>query len=371
MRYNTGAMPRALSPLEQKLNAFVAHLLPIPFQHKIVFVQHLRIMLKAGLSLVEALNILIQQTTNHKLKGILVEVLYNVEKGRSLSDVLRQYPKALPLIYTRMMAAGEASGTMETALLHIEEQMKRSHELASRIRGAMIYPCIIIIALVGIAFEMLYYVLPKLIVVFAEFEARLPLATRILIAVSNFVVAYGIWLLIGAVAFIVGFILLYRTEKFKTIIHRLILRFPIICCTPRKINCARFSSTLTSLLGSGISIIDAMKITSDVLINRPYRNMVIDATSRLKKGTELSKLLAVRPDLFPPMVTGMIGTGEKTGKIEELLAEVSAYYNEDVEKILKNLNTIIEPLIILFLGVVVAAMAIAVVMPMLTLTQNI
>src|SRR3989338_7682957 len=201
-------MPRELTPLEQKLNAFIAGLLPIPFQHKIVFVQHLRIMLKAGLSLVEALNILIQQTTNHKLKGILVEVLYNVEKGRSLSDVLRQYPKALTLIYTRMMAAGEASGTMETALLHIEEQMKRSHELASRIRGAMIYPCIIIIALVGIAFEMLYYVLPKLIVVFAEFEARLPLATRILIAVSNFVVAYGIWLLIGAVAFIVGFILL-------------------------------------------------------------------------------------------------------------------------------------------------------------------
>ena len=367
---------KKLSPFEEKLNKWVTdHLTFVSFVQKTLFVHHLQIMTKAGLSIVNSLQILSEEIENKKLRSLIADVKNEVETGKQLSEALGKYPKIFPPIYVSMIAAGETSGKLEQSLEQIHDQMKKSQELTSRIRGALIYPAIVLTAMVGIAIEVVVFVLPKLMVMFKEFNAQLPLSTRILIKITE-IGQLLFTTYVGPVVLVAGIILwilikkIYNIPSVTRFMHLVYLRLPIAGPVLIKISLARFTLTLSSLLESAIPIIDAVKITSDVLGNVRYKENLADAADGLKKGLPLSQILAKYRLTFPPMVTEMVMVGEETGQVEHMLSELSEYYSAEVDTTMRNFSTVIEPVIILVLGLAVAGIAVSVIMPMYSLAQQ-
>ena len=361
---------KILSPFEQKLNnIFGIFFNRISFVQKMLFVFHLQIMTKAGLSIVAALKILSEELENPRFKSIISKIKNEVEKGRQLSEVLAEYPKVFPPIYVSMIAAGEAAGKMEEAVKQVSVQMKKSHELTSHVRGAMIYPAVVLMAVMGIVTEMIVFVLPKIMVMFEDFKSGLPLATRVLIAIVKFTQSYGLYLLAGIIVTIILFIWAMKNLAFKKSVHHFMLKLPIFGGVIKKINLARFTLTLSSLLESTIPIVEAVKITASVQTNLLYHDSLMDVSESLKRGDNLSKILMKYPELFPPMVTEMIMVGEEAGKMDDMLKELSEYYGNEVDSTMRNFSTIIEPVIIVVLGLIVAGIAVAVIMPMYSLAQ--
>jgi type IV pilus assembly protein PilC len=314
--------------------------------------------------------VLSEETENKKLRKIIGEIKSEVETGKQLSEALAKYPKIFPPIYVSMIASGEASGKLEESLVQVSAQMKKSHELTSAIRGAMIYPAVVFTAMIGIALEMVIFVLPKIMVMFNDFDAELPLATRILIGTINFLENYGLIVLVVLVALVITAIWLLRKPEIKKRVHKFNLHLPIFGAIIKKINLARFSLTLSSLLESTIPIIEAVKITSSVQSNVTYRDNLLVVAEALKKGENLSAVLRNYDITFPPMVTEMIMVGEQSGQVEKMLSELAEYYANEVDSTMKNFSTIIEPVVIVVLGLMVAGIAVAVIMPMYSLAQN-
>ncbi|MFH1789646.1 MAG: type II secretion system F family protein [bacterium] len=357
---------------EKKIDNWIKkHLTRIRMVEKILFVSHLKTMLKAGLSLVEGLRILSQEIENKRLRDVIGKIKVGVEQGKQLSEMLFLFPKVFPRIYVSMIGAGETAGKMEEALEQVAIQMKKSHELTSKIRGAMLYPAVIVVAMIGISIEIVFFVLPKIVVMFEEMESELPLATRILIVIVKSAQNYGIFIGIGIICIIVALYYLLKLPKFKRAAHSFYLRIPIFGKIIKKINLARFTMTMSSLLGSAIPIIQAAKICADVQGNVIYKENMIAVAEALKKGDALSQILRRYPKSFPPMVTEMIMVGENSGKTEEMLDELAEYYSNEVDTTMKNFTIIIEPVIIIILGLAVAGIAVAVIMPMYSLAQSI
>ncbi|MFA6486455.1 MAG: type II secretion system F family protein [Candidatus Magasanikbacteria bacterium] len=363
--------PKTPSVLEQKINEFFyTYIFRIPFPQKMQFAHHLQIMTKAGLSIVAGLKILSQEIENPQLKKIIAEIKSDVEKGQQLSEALGRHPRVFPPIYVNMVAAGESAGKMEDALANIHNQMQKSHELSSKIRGAMIYPAVILVAMGGIAVEIVFFVLPKLMTMFQEFNAELPLPTRILIVITNTAQNFGLYIFVALIGLVILTIYLLKQPAIKKIVHAGSLHLPIFGAIIRKINLASFTISLSSLLKSGIPIIDAVKTTATVQSNVIYRDALLIVAEQLKKGETISKILQNYPKLFPAMVTEMIMVGEETGQVEQMLAEMAEYYANEVDQTMKNFSTIIEPVIILTLGLATAGIAVAVIMPMYSLAQS-
>lgn len=357
---------------ELKVRLFFG-MIRIPMTQKIFFLDHLRVMIGAGLSMVEALRILQKELENQNLKAVVQQVTRDVEAGTELSSSLQKHPKVFSSMYVQMIAAGELAGKLEEALSQMVFQMKRSHEMASNIRSAMMYPAVIMSAMFIVGILMATMILPKLVVLFEEFDSELPLPTRILIAVTHIIgnplyLALIIAVLAGIVTMHV--LSLKRSPSYKRNVHSLMLRLPIFGRVIKQVNLARFSLTLSSLLKSTIPIIDATKITADTCGNMLFRESLMVASSEMKQGRPLSEVLHVYPHLFPPMVTEMVMVGEKTGEVEKLLQELAEFFSNEVDHTMKNFTVIIEPVIIVMLGIAVGGIAIAVIMPMYSLVEQ-
>jgi type IV pilus assembly protein PilC len=368
------ARAKKISPSMDKINHWVVmHLSRISFVQKIFFLDHLRTMIHASLSLVESLDILTREMENKKFKTITGNIKDAVEKGQTLSEVLARYPEVFPSIYVKMVESGEVSGKLDDSLQQIVIQMKKTNALNSSIRSAMIYPGVILTAMGGIGIMMATVVFPKLIEIFKEFDAELPLATRVLIAVID-VIGNPIYLtaIIFSIIFLIGgFVtLLKRIPKFRRTVHRINLHLPIFGTVIKQINLARFSLTLSSLLKSTIPIIDAMEITADTCTNMLYQETLHEAAKRIKTGDPVSVILRASPHLYPPIVTEMIMVGERSGQVDNLLIDLAEFYGGEVDKMMKNFATIIEPVIIVTLGIAIAGVAVAVIMPMYSLVQQ-
>ncbi|MBI5230359.1 MAG: type II secretion system F family protein [Candidatus Magasanikbacteria bacterium] len=351
-------------------NHILENLQRITLPQKIFFVDSLRVMIKAGLSVVEALRILALQTPNPRFKKIIEAIKKNVEEGHSLTETLEKFPSVFPPIFVKMISAGEISGRLEDTLQQIVIQMKKSYELSSKVRGAMIYPAVVLVAMLGIGVEMVVFVLPKLLAVFKEMNIALPIPTRILIALSDFLINHGILALISIGACVGALIAIHKKLWFQKFWHMAIIHFPIIGNIVKQVNLARFTLTLSSLLKSTIPIIDALDITGQVLGNVHYKLIVKETSEQIKSGRTLAECLTPYPLFFPPLTTQMILVGEQSGKLEEMLSELAAYYDNEVDRILKNISTIIEPLMIIILGVVVGALAVSVIMPLYSLAEG-
>ena len=362
--------PKKLSPFEQKLNDLIARFGKIPFVDKMLFIHHLQIMVKAGLTIVEGLRILSEETENKKFKKVIEEIKAQVEKGQQFSEALKKHPKVIPPVYVSMISAGETAGKMEEALEQVSNQMQKNHDLISKIKGAMIYPAVITVAMVGVALIVVFYILPEFLVMFDEFDADLPGATIALIKIVEFAQNWTIEIIIGVIALVITWIRLIKILSFKRKVHKIFLKLPIAGKIIKKINLARFSLTLSSLLKSSISIVEALDISADVVSNYTYKDTLRYAAENIKKGDALSAILQKFPNIYPPMVTEMIMVGEQTGESEKMLNELSNYFSNEVDSTMKNFSTVIEPVIILMLGLGVAGIAVAVIMPTYSLSQS-
>lgn len=355
----------------RRINGWVENAGTVPLTQKIFFIQNLGIMLKAGLSLGQALNAITKQASNKKLQNILKDVTKRVEKGEPFSKTLAVHPKTFNELFVSMVASGEASGNLEEILFQVHKQLKRSHQLISKVRGAMIYPIIVITAMIGIGVGMIVFVMPKFMSIFEDFNAELPLPTRILIAISKFVESNGFFVALTTIVLVLAFMKIIKTKKGKALLHKFFLTAPILSPIVKKINLARFARTMSSLTKSGISVIKSFKITAKTLGNIYYKEALFDAAEKVKKGTDMNTILREYPKLFPPVVTQMITVGEESGSVEDILDEIASFYEEEVDQTMENLPSIIEPVLMLILGAGVGFMAVSVLMPMYSLGEAI
>jgi type IV pilus assembly protein PilC len=355
----------------QKLTEFFSNLQRIPVKEKLIFIQNLSVMIKASIPVLVAFRTLSEQTENKQLSRVLKQIALKLEQGSSLTESMRPYPKVFNELFINMINSGEVSGKLEEVLHHLHLQTKKQYALTSRVKGALTYPLIIVTVMIGIGIFMMIFVIPKITSVFTEYEVTLPLATRILIGTSYFLANQWLISLLSAIAIIYLFIRIIRTRKGKYFFQAIALRAPIFGPIIKKINLANFARTTSSLLKTDIMIVNAFQITANTLGNLHYREAVMDISEKIKKGGQINEVIKNYPDFFPPMVTQMIAIGEQTGEITDILEDLAVFYEEEVDQIMQNLPSIIEPLLILLLGVGVGGIAIAIIMPMYSLTSSV
>ncbi|MCG2809036.1 MAG: type II secretion system F family protein [Candidatus Portnoybacteria bacterium] len=343
---------------------FVEQFGHISLVEKMMFSRNLAIMIKAGLSLNQALNVLAQQTKSPKFKKIINQVATDIQQGKSFSESLAKHSGVFNDLYVNMVKIGETSGNLNEILRSLAEQMKKDHDLISRVRGAMIYPAVIITAMLGIGIIMMIVVVPKLTEVFVEMKIELPLSTRVIIGVSNFLQHNLIFSFIFLSVFIFFARLSMRIKSVKKFLHNIILHLPIFGSLSRKINSARFARNFSSLVESGVAIVKSLEITAGTLSNLYFKESLIASAQQVKKGKELSETLSCYTNLYAPMIIQMTSVGEKTGDLAGILNNLADFYEEEIDNITKNLSSIIEPIIMLVVGAAVGFFAISMIQPM-------
>ncbi|RLC36686.1 hypothetical protein DRH27_04875 [Candidatus Falkowbacteria bacterium] len=356
--------------LIDKINDQLLKFSRVPLKEKLFFVQHIGIMLKAGISLSVALKTLSLQTTNKYFIKILTDVSEKVEKGSTFADSLKLYPKVFGELFINMIEAGEISGKLEDVLKQLYIQMKKDHQLISKVKGALTYPAVIIMAMFGIGTFLMIVVVPKITAMFEDFNAELPLPTKILIGFSKALANNGLISLLVFVFSVVIIVKILKTYKGKYLFQAILLKLPIISPIIKKINLARFARNISSLLKTDIMIIKSFQITARVIGNLHYRKAIEEMAQKIKKGEKLTEVIKINPKLFSPVVAQMVSVGEETGELDNILIELAEFYEEEVDQIMENLPAIIEPLLILFLGVGVGGVAVAIIMPMYAITTS-
>ncbi|MCL5666534.1 MAG: type II secretion system F family protein [Patescibacteria group bacterium] len=351
--------------------SFFKNVSTISLDEKINFVENLSVMLKAGISISRGLQILVKQTKNARYKGILADIANQVESGKSLGEAMAKYPAVFSNIFVSMVKVGELSGNLDKSLEYLSVQLQRDADLRSKTKGAMIYPSVIVAAIIIVGVLMSIFVLPSLISVFKDFSANLPLSTRIVISAVDFM-SNNAFLVIGGLLALVGAaVAALRTPGGKRAFDIFLLHFMVINSIIKKINLARFARILSSLLKSGVPIVQSLEVAGNSLGNIPYRELVAETAVSVKLGKPLTEALNKRPDLFPILVVQMIQVGEESGTMENILEQLAGHYEEEVDDVLKNLSSVIEPLLLLFIGGVVGLLAVALISPIYSISQTI
>ena len=338
---------------------------------KILFARNLGAMLGAGLALARALAVIERQTKNPKMSSVISQVSSDVRRGETLHGALAKFPHVFQKLFVAMVRAGEEGGDLSASLSVTSDQMERMYALKKKIRGALIYPCIILIAIFGIGILMMIEVVPTLAQTFAEMDAKLPASTQIIIGISNFLVHYtvlALGLLIG------GGVLIYvvaHTKQGKRALDLFFLRLPLIGTMVREVNAARTSRTLASLLSSGVDVITSLDIVSEVVQNSYFRDVVKDAAIGVGKGESLAVAFVRREDLYPAFVGEMMAVGEETGAVAEMLKRLAVFYEDEVDRKTKDMSTIIEPFLMIIIGGAVGFFAVSMITPIYQLSQNI
>jgi type IV pilus assembly protein PilC len=336
---------------------------------RILTARNLGAMLGAGLSLARALAILERQTKNPKLSSVLSQVGSDVRRGDTLHTALAKYPKVFSHLFVAMVRAGEESGNLSEALQTIADQMERTYTLKRKIRGALIYPGVILCAIFGIGIFMMTNVVPSLAATFKEMNAPLPESTQVIIATSNFLVKYTLWAGLIFVTVVVSFVLFLRTRIGKRISSYALLKVPVIGKLIRETNAARTARTLASLLQSGVDVIGSLDITLEVVQNPYFQEVVADAKKSVGQGEPLSAAFARREDLYPPFVGEMMSVGEETGQLAEMLKRLALFYEDEVDSSTNDMSTIIEPILMLIIGAAVGFFAVSMITPIYSLSN--
>jgi type IV pilus assembly protein PilC len=319
-------------------------------------------MINAGLPLVQALDILSKQSENKALKEVTRQVVYDVESGHTVADALGKHPKAFTELYVNMVAAGEAGGILDTILSRLAVFMEKNDALVRKVKGAMIYPGVIVSVAVIAITVLLVFVIPTFEQMFASVNLALPMPTRIVIAMSRFLTSF--WWAVLAAILGGGFMTkrYYATPSGKLVIDRLMLKLPVLGDVIRKSAVSRFTRTLGTLISSGVSILDGLEITAKTAGNRVIHDAIMQSRSSIAGGDTIAAPLA-KSEVFPPMVISMIAVGEQTGGLDEMLSKIADFYDEEVDAAVSALLSMLEPLMIVFLGVVVGGMVVAMYLP--------
>ena len=317
---------------------------------------------QAGLPLEEALLAVSQQNENPRTQSILLGVRSRVMEGHSLADGLADFPQAFPELYRATVAAGEQSGHLDAVLERLAEFTETRQVLQQQIRNALIYPIALVVTAVAIISFMLAYVVPKVVYIFENYDQQLPLLTRIMIGASDFIRDYWIALIIGIIATVYGIRQLLKKEGPKRKFHHLLLRLPVVSKLTRGINTARFTQTLSILAGSGVPILESLRIAAQVVVNVPMREAVEEASLRIREGAMISHSLAASR-LFPPMTTHLISSGEASGRLEEMLHRAATNQEREVDGLIATLLGIMQPLLVIVMAAIVLMIVLAILLP--------
>ncbi len=317
---------------------------------------------QAGLPLEEALLAVSQQNENPRTQSILLGVRSRVMEGHSLADGLADFPQAFPELYRATVAAGEQSGHLDAVLERLAEFTETRQVLQQQIRNALIYPIALVVTAVAIISFMLAYVVPKVVYIFENYDQQLPLLTRIMIGASDFIRDYWIALIIGIIATVYGIRQLLKKEGPKRKFHHLLLRLPVVSKLTRGINTARFTQTLSILAGSGVPILESLRIAAQVVVNVPMREAVEEASLRIREGAMISRSLAASR-LFPPMTTHLISSGEASGRLEEMLHRAATNQEREVDGLIATLLGIMQPLLVIVMAAIVLMIVLAILLP--------
>jgi len=339
---------------------------PVKPRDVIIFTRQFATMIDAGLPIVQCLQILAAQTDSKPFRKVISTIKDDVESGTTLADAIRKHPKVFSDLYTSMVQAGEIAGILDTILVRLANYLEKTAKLKSKIKGAMIYPSCIVIAAILVTTVLLVWVIPVFADVFKSFGAELPLPTQIVIRISEFTINH-VWMILGTpVLLFAGLRQAYRTEGGQHWIDSTSLRLPVFGPLIRKAAVARFTRTLGTLVSSGVPILDALAITARTAGNKVLERAIVQARSSIASGHTIADPL-IESKVFPPMVCQMINVGETTGALDSMLQKIADFYEDEVDNVVANLMSLLEPAVILFLGVVIGGLVIAMYLPIFRL----
>jgi type IV pilus assembly protein PilC len=328
----------------------------------IIFSRQFSTMIDAGLPIIQCLEILHSQGENASFKKILKEIKDSVEGGSTLADALKRYPKQFDNLFVNMVAAGEAGGILDVILKRLSGYMEKAASLKRKVKGAMVYPAITVTVAVVVVAIILVFVIPVFQQMFADFGGELPAPTQMVIGLSNFVKDKILWIIIGSILFAVAFRQYYKTSKGQLTVDALMLKLPVFGMLLRKVAVAKFTRTMGTMLGSGVAILDALDIVAKTSGNKIVENAIYSVRSGIAEGRTMADPLAAS-GVFPAMVCQMIAVGESTGALDAMLEKIADFYDEEVDQAVENLTAMIEPMMIVFLGVVVGGLIVAMYLP--------
>ena len=369
--HQKGLIPVELSEKKVALSvSFLAKFSSVSLQDKILLVKNLSILLRAGVPLTRALKIMADQAKNPKFRQILQDVHKQVESGKSLSEAFAAYPSVFKNVFISMFKVGELSGSLDKSLEYLAYQLEREHEIKAKTKGAMMYPAVVVFAIIVVGVLMSIFVLPSLVGVFKETNQELPVMTKAVIAFTDFMSGHPVLVLAIMIGLVVGAVAGYRTTSGRSVFDKVIIKFPVIGNIVQKVNLARFSRTISSMLKSGTPIIEGLQVCADSMDNVHYRAALQEAVQDVRVGKTLTASLSKHPELFNYLVLQMIGVGEESGNVDTILEELAGHYEAEVDDTMRNFSSVIEPIMILVIGGIVGVLAIALISPIYNMTQG-
>ena len=372
-----GYVPLSISPKNNDfgfsgLSSFVDSFFSgVKVADQIILTKNLSGMLKAGLPLSRALSVLEKQTKNKTLNNILISLKKDIDTGGTLSSGLSKFPSIFSTLFVSMVRAGEESGNLAESLHEIGINLEKSNSLTKRVKGALIYPGIILCAMIVIGILMFAFVVPTLAITFKSLNVSLPASTQFIISLGSLFSNYLILSFILLIALGVLVVWLFKSKFMAKYIDFIILRTPIIGKLSKQLNTARTARTMASLLVSGVSIIRSLDITKEVVQNIYYKRVLEKAKIEIEKGLPFSEVFMENQHLYPVMMAEMVQVGEETGKLSDMLLEIASFYEEEIENTTKNLSTAIEPILMVFIGAAVGFFAISMISPLYSVMNNI
>lgn len=333
------------------------------------FTRQLSTMINAGLPITESLHILRNQSKG-AMQKVVATILAGIEGGESLSSALSKHKKIFSPTYVALIKSGEVGGVMDEVLARLADNMEKQQEFKGKVKGALIYPVIIVVGMLAVSLIMMIFVMPRLTSLYKDFNAELPLPTKILIGISSFLFKFWPLMILLFIALIYGFILYRKTAKGRRKIDELIFKIPVFGDLQRQIILTNISRTLSMMIGAGVSILEALNITAEVVDNVVISDALKDASKQVEKGFPIAFSFARHPDAFPYILSQMIAVGEETGKMEEVLVNISHVFEVESDEKVKGLTSAIEPLIMVLLGLGVGFLVIAIILPIYNLTSS-
>lgn len=334
-----------------------------------LFARNLEVMIRSGMQILQSLEILKKQAKSRAFVKILDQLISDLKNGHYLSAGLERYQNVFGDFFVNLIRVGEASGTLSENLKYLYEELKKKDELQKKIKGAMAYPVVIFMATVGITSIMIFIIFPKILPVLRSLNVELPLVTRAFIAISEFLIKYGYLAGLGIVGFFVGIWLLLKLPKARFMWHKMLISTPMIGNMVMAVNIISFARTLGLLLKAGIKIVEALEITANTLGNMVYRAEIMKVAEGVRKGDPMSKYFTEDTKLFPPIFSQMVMVGENTGKLDESILFLADYYEAELDESTKSMSNVLEPLLLLTMGVIVAFVALAIITPIYKITQ--
>lgn len=336
----------------------------VNLEEKMIFARHLALMIRAGFSLNKALETLARQTTNKYFSSVLTDIAAKVTAGKLFYDSVLDHKDVFPPVFTSMIKVGEASGKLEQTLRLASRHLKRENTLIRKVKGALVYPAVVLAAMVGVGAVMMVFVVPQLAQTFSDLNVPLPLTTQIFFGTANFLKQFWYLAIVILLALIfIIYVFIRKTRTGQKFVNFILLKLPIFSNLTKKLNSARLARTLNSLLSGGIPLTEALKISGESLTNFYYSQAVLAILPEIEKGQQLGKLLSAKPDLFPPVVTEMIAVGEETGSLSPILLELARFFESEVAVATKSLSSVVEPIIMILVGLVVGIFALSIIQP--------